>query len=218
MAKYVDDGIQDGGPVAAINVTSLVDVMFCLLIMFMVATPLMKPQDKVKIDLPQARANEIPEEEFEFLVFSIDAKGEVFLGSTPLSREQDAMVKEISSNTKLKEDGQAFIQGDKNVPYERIVDVLGRAVDGNLDVEIVHRRQPRRGLSIDVGAVGRELHPDVMTHRVFDDLEEVGPQHRFPAAEVHVENLESFEFVDDREALLGAQLARIAAPGPSRAP
>ncbi|MCA9716465.1 MAG: biopolymer transporter ExbD [Myxococcales bacterium] len=124
MAKYVDDGIQDGGPVAAINVTSLVDVMFCLLIMFMVATPLMKPQDKVKIDLPQARANEIPEEEFEFLVFSIDAKGEVFLGSTPLSREQDAMVKEISSNTKLKEDGQAFIQGDKNVPYERIVDVL----------------------------------------------------------------------------------------------
>ena len=84
MAKYVDDGIQDGGPVAAINVTSLVDVMFCLLIMFMVATPLMKPQDKVKIDLPQARANEIPEEEFEFLVFSIDAKGEVFLGSTPL--------------------------------------------------------------------------------------------------------------------------------------
>ena len=124
MAKYVDDGLQDGGPVAAINVTSLVDVMFCLLIMFMVATPLMKPQEKVKIDLPQARAGEIAEEEFEFLVFSIDAKGQVFLGSTPLSKEQDAMVKEISANTKLKEDGQAFIQGDKNVPYDRVVDVL----------------------------------------------------------------------------------------------
>jgi biopolymer transport protein ExbD len=124
MSKYIDDGIQGGGPVSAINVTSLVDVMFCLLIMFMVATPLMKPQDKVEVELPLARSSDIAEEEFEFTVISVDVKGRVFLGSTPLSPDTAQMVKEISSNQKLKDDGMAFIQGDQNVPYERIVDVL----------------------------------------------------------------------------------------------
>ncbi|MGB1274272.1 MAG: ExbD/TolR family protein, partial [Nannocystaceae bacterium] len=49
MSKYIEDGLNDGGPVAAINVTSLVDVMFCLLIMFMVSTPLMTPSEDVGI-------------------------------------------------------------------------------------------------------------------------------------------------------------------------
>ena len=34
------------------------------------------------------------------------------------------MKREIAGNEKLKEDGMAFIQGDENVPYERIVDVI----------------------------------------------------------------------------------------------
>ena len=124
MSKIIDDGMQDGGPMAAINVTSLVDVMFCLLIMFMVSTPLMAPDEKVAIEVPKARANEIDESEFELQVISIDAKGKVFMGSTPLSEEADQLAKEIGNNQKLKDDGIAFIQGDENVPYERIVDVL----------------------------------------------------------------------------------------------
>ena len=34
------------------------------------------------------------------------------------------MAVEISSNQKLKDDGKALIQGDQNVPYERVLDVL----------------------------------------------------------------------------------------------
>ena len=45
MSKMIDDGFRDDGPMGSINVTSLVDVMFCLLIMFMVSTPLMSPED-----------------------------------------------------------------------------------------------------------------------------------------------------------------------------
>jgi biopolymer transport protein ExbD len=110
-------------PISGINVTSLVDVMFCLLIMFMVATPLMS-KDEMKIDIPQAKGREITEEEFLYSVLSIDAKGQVFLGVLPLSRDKEQMITEIAANDKLKSDGMAFIQGDQNVAYERVVDVL----------------------------------------------------------------------------------------------
>ena len=56
MGVISSDGIGEGGdePMASINVTSLVDVMFCLLIMFMVATPLMS-KDQMKVKLPKAK-------------------------------------------------------------------------------------------------------------------------------------------------------------------
>ena len=55
---------------------------------------------------------------------TIDAKGDVFLGTVALSREADRLVNELSSNARLKQDGVAFIQGDANLEFNRIVDVL----------------------------------------------------------------------------------------------
>jgi biopolymer transport protein ExbD len=93
-SKIIQEGAGDSGePMGAINVTSLVDVMFCLLIMFMVATPLMSPEG-MDVDLPAGRGEEITEEEFFYSIISVDKTGKV------------------------------FIQGDQNVAYDRIVDVL----------------------------------------------------------------------------------------------
>jgi biopolymer transport protein ExbD len=110
-------------PMAAINVTSLVDVMFCLLIMFMVATPLMS-EEKLPIDIPTAKGNEITEEEFLYSVISIDAKGNVYLGVLPLAADKAEWSAELAANTKLSDDKRAFIQGDENVSMEKVVDVL----------------------------------------------------------------------------------------------
>jgi len=124
MSKIIQEGAGDSGePMGAINVTSLVDVMFCLLIMFMVATPLMSPEG-MDVDLPEGRGEEITEEEFFYSIISVDKTGKVFLGTLPLSADKDKMAEELKNNVKIKEDGKVFIQGDKNVAYERIVDVL----------------------------------------------------------------------------------------------
>ncbi len=121
--KVVNEGATGDQPMSAINVTSLVDVMFCLLIMFMVATPLMTP-DGVDVDVPAGRGEEITEEEFFYSIISVDKTGKVFLGTLPLSQDRDKMAEELKSNVKIKDDGKVFIQGDRNVEYERIVDVL----------------------------------------------------------------------------------------------
>lgn len=126
MAKHsvINDGLVDSGePMTAINVTSLVDVMFCLLIMFMVATPLMSPEAAV-VELPAARGESITEEEFLYTVISIDSKGQVFLGTLPLSQDPAKMKEELANNAKIKEDGRAFLQADQSVDFDRVIDVL----------------------------------------------------------------------------------------------
>jgi len=124
MSIVTHDGSASGDePVAAINVTSLIDIMFCLLIGFMVATPLMD-QEAVKVDIPRAPGVEITEEEFEYSAISIDANGRVFIGALPLDADKARWTEQLAANQKVIDDGIAFIQGDRTVPFETIIDVL----------------------------------------------------------------------------------------------
>jgi biopolymer transport protein TolR len=124
MGIVTHDGSASGEePVGAINVTSLIDIMFCLLIAFMVATPLMN-QEQVKIDIPSARGVQITEEEFEFSVVSVDAKGRVFIGALPLDADKERWTEQLSANQKIIDDKIAFIQGDRSVPFDTILDVM----------------------------------------------------------------------------------------------
>jgi len=111
-------------PVSGINVTSLVDVMICLLVIFMVATPMLTPEGELQVELPAARGEKITEEEFLYTIISVDKTGHAFLGTLPLSQEPDKMKQEIANNVKIREDGKVFLQGDKNVDHGRIVDIL----------------------------------------------------------------------------------------------
>ncbi|MCH9679825.1 MAG: biopolymer transporter ExbD [Deltaproteobacteria bacterium] len=123
MGSIINEELTTDEPMTSINVTSLVDVMFCLLIMFMVATPLMSP-DGEDVELPAARGEKISEEEFLYSVISIDRTGRAFLGPVPLATDTTKLKEEIANNVKIQEDGMVFIQGDQNVDHARIVDIL----------------------------------------------------------------------------------------------
>ena len=70
---------SDGdGPIAAINVTPLVDVMLVLLVIFMVTAPMM--QQGVEVDLPKATTAPL-KGSTEQIVVSIDKTGTIFLGA-----------------------------------------------------------------------------------------------------------------------------------------
>jgi biopolymer transport protein ExbD len=124
MSGLLEDGFHGEGPVAGINVTPLVDVMLCLLVIFMVSTPLMAPEPPKVINIPKAVGSPIAEEQFLLATVSVDAKGSVFLGTVPLSSDPTTLGAELASNAKLKEAGMAFIQGDESLQFDRIVDVM----------------------------------------------------------------------------------------------
>src|SRR5699024_5441723 len=102
-------------------------------------------------------------------------------------------------------------------PADRVVDVGRSAVERDLDVHVVARGQPLRHLLVEPDAVGGELDPHLVARRVVDELPEIGTDGGLAAADVDVEDLHLLQFVDDRLALLRAQLAGIASPGGAQA-
>jgi biopolymer transport protein TolR len=69
-----------------INVTPFVDVMLCLLIIFMVAAPLMTVG--VPIDLPDTSAEALPSEEEEPLTVTLTPEGAVMVQTTEVPLER----------------------------------------------------------------------------------------------------------------------------------
>jgi len=115
-------GAQSGGrrynTVAEINVTSLVDIMMVLLIIFMLATPLM--QAGVEVKLPKAKAAAIDDQ--QAITVSVTREGRVYVNDEPI--ENDRIGEAL---TRLRSEGEerVFVRGDEEVPYGAVMVVIG---------------------------------------------------------------------------------------------
>ena len=79
-----------------------------------------------------------------------------------------------------------------------VVDLGRRAVQGDLDVDVVGAGQLRRARLVQLDAVGGELDADVVADGVVEQVPEVRPDGRLAAADVDVEDLHPLQLVDDR--------------------
>ena len=116
---------DDGGAVADINVTPMVDVLLSLLIIFMVATPQQNAQ--MPITVPSQAPQQNPNDPDAMLLISIDAAGKAKLGESDLSDDFDAMVEQLKKNEKLQSDGKVAIDADPKTPYGRVIVVMSAA-------------------------------------------------------------------------------------------
>ncbi len=105
-----------------INVTPMLDVLLVLLIVFMVTAPMMNTG--VDLELPQAEAALIEDEEGK-LILSIDKAGDLYLGQTKVPWEELEL--KLSTNEKVKADGELFIEADTNLPYGMVLRAMATA-------------------------------------------------------------------------------------------
>lgn len=111
--------------VAEINVVPYIDVMLVLLIIFMVTAPLVT--QGVKVDLPQAVAQPLPDDSKLPLIASINKQGQYFLNvgdsiETPL--DASAMRALVVAQLAVDKNVQFVVKGDGNVPYKRVIDLM----------------------------------------------------------------------------------------------
>ena len=114
-------GIRSRGShtlMADVNVTSLVDVAFVLLIIFMITAPMM--QGGVDVDLPKAEARPLPTK--EGMVVSIDRQGRVFIDDTPVSLSDFRLT--FRSLVAARKPNGVYLRADAGVPYGDVVRVL----------------------------------------------------------------------------------------------
>jgi biopolymer transport protein TolR len=103
---------------AEVNVTSLVDVMLVLLIIFMITAPMM--QGGVDVDLPRAEVRPLSPK--EGMVVTVDRTGRILVDQTPVSYN-DFRVTFRSLVATRKPEG-VYLQADSRVPYGEVVRVL----------------------------------------------------------------------------------------------
>jgi biopolymer transport protein ExbD len=103
---------------AEINITPFTDVVLVLLIIFMIATPFIY-QSSMMVELPRAS---IPEEKNQDIVITINAQGDVYLDDIKI--DLDMLKNRITSMVKNEPDLSVIVNGDKNVRYDAVIQVM----------------------------------------------------------------------------------------------
>lgn len=109
-------------PLAAeINVTSMVDVAFVLLIIFMITAPIM--QGGVDVQLPRGEAR--PIEPREGLVITVDQNGGIFVGEDRTPLTYDEFRGAFQALVATRNPSGVYLHGDGRATYSDVVRVLG---------------------------------------------------------------------------------------------
>ncbi len=103
---------------ADVNVTSLVDVMMVLLIVFMITAPMM--QGGVDVELPRAEARPLTPK--EGMVVSVNRDGRIFVDQTAVSYRDFRVT--FKSLVATRKPSGVYLQADTRVPYGEVVRVL----------------------------------------------------------------------------------------------
>ena len=107
-----------------VNITPLIDVVFLLLIFFMVSTTFER-ETELGIELPEASAAADPTRK-EFLELSVDAKGRYYLDGRPLVNTRIAtLVQALRQRAaELGGDPPVVVSGDRASPYQAVMAIL----------------------------------------------------------------------------------------------
>ena len=159
-------GMTSGGGgkkvISEINVTPLVDVMLVLLVIFMVAAPMMQPDDSERVldmDLPVTQESDhlVAFDPTERLMLQIDDQLGIFVGAeqivdcsaaltNPGPQTYEPCFEELQSrlelNPRLNDDERLFLLADADIPYGFVVGAMNRIrLAGVTNVGMVTNRE-----------------------------------------------------------------------------
>ena len=111
-------------PMSEINVVPYIDVMLVLLIIFMVTAPML--MQGVKVDLPEASAKPVENQDSEPVIVSVDAAGKLYLN---LGQEKQVLslptIKDrVSAVMRRSPQKPVLVWGDRAVPYGDVVAIM----------------------------------------------------------------------------------------------
>jgi biopolymer transport protein ExbD len=107
---------------AVLNITPMIDVVFLLLIFFMVATTFLNPEREIEVDLPNADSAGAVERPPEELVITVRADGAVFVqGET---RDRDGLLALLRAAAQHDPETPVTIRGDRSARHEAVVGVM----------------------------------------------------------------------------------------------
>ncbi|MBN2346893.1 MAG: biopolymer transporter ExbD [Candidatus Aminicenantes bacterium] len=117
---------------AAITITPLIDVIFMLLLFFMITSTFLE-QPGIKLELPAARAEPVPEPQ-EY-VLSVDRRGTLFLNRQAVALE--GLEAEIRRALPKMKDAALVLKADREVSHGLVVRLMDLAKRGGVKKLII---------------------------------------------------------------------------------
>jgi len=110
-----------------LNVTPLLDLCFCLLIIFMIATPVLEQTTAINLPKSDKGVGKSADSKTQYRFVTIGADGALSFGNRPVTRQQ--LEAEFAQIAALPEADQPIIRvrGDGGLTYQKIIDVLSTA-------------------------------------------------------------------------------------------
>lgn len=102
-----------------VNLTPLIDVMTCLLAIFMLTAPMLT--SGIPLNLPKGDGKQI-EGDKKTLDIGIDSKGQIFIGTEPI--EQKDVIKKVKAIVTENPDIAIIISGDRESTYGTVLEVM----------------------------------------------------------------------------------------------
>ena len=112
--------MQDLAP--SMDLTPVIDIVFLLLIFFLVATTFAQQEREMKVTLPEAASAGPISAALRELVINVDASGQIIVSGSPMSEDdlRTMLDEAIKANPKQK----VTLRGDETINYGRIIQVL----------------------------------------------------------------------------------------------
>jgi len=112
-----------------VNLVPMMDVVMTILTFFIIVSmTLTGQQSVVNIALPSAsKGTSPPEETKEPLVVGLDRQNQLVLGNQPVT--EAALNQQMLSYLSKNPQGSVILKADRTLPYEQVVQVLGKMRD-----------------------------------------------------------------------------------------
>jgi len=111
----------------SLNITPLIDVVFLLLIFFMISTTFSK-ESQINLNLPDATNSSMLDSSQERIEISIDQQGHYSVNAQSLVNNQtDTLERAILKVTAMNKELPFVITGDAKAPHQAIITVMNVA-------------------------------------------------------------------------------------------
>lgn len=111
-----------------LNLVPMMDVIMTILTFFIIISmTLTNKQNAVNVTLPSAGSGLSEQKAPAPLVVSIDSQGNLFLGKDPVTEVQ--LVQPMQAYLQKNPQGAVVLNADRKLPYEKVVQVLGKMRD-----------------------------------------------------------------------------------------
>ena len=119
-----------------VQLTSMMDCIFLMLIFFLVSSQLKKIEKEIPLELPMSNVARDVKATPDLLTVSVDSKGELYVNSNPVGPA--GLRAALQAAAKARPDRRIRIDGDVFAPFRSIVHVLDTCQQEKLTVVGIH--------------------------------------------------------------------------------